>query len=60
MVFLMGTLSGTFLCASMNSLFGGNCCGLTFSEAIHFIPDIHYRDDSLWITRDIAFNFDTL
>jgi hypothetical protein len=30
--------------------------GLTFSEAIHFIPDIHYRDDSLWITRDIAFN----
>ncbi len=30
--------------------------GLTFGEAIRFIPDIHYRDNSLWITREIAFN----
>ena len=30
--------------------------GLTFSEAIRFIPDIHLREHSLWITRDIAFN----
>ncbi|KTC94711.1 phage integrase N-terminal domain-containing protein [Legionella erythra] len=30
--------------------------GLTFSEAIHFIPDIHFREHRLWITREIAFN----
>lgn len=30
--------------------------GLTFGEAIRFIPDIHYREQGLWITRDIAFN----
>jgi len=30
--------------------------GLTFSEAIRFIPDIHYRQEALWITREIAFN----
>lgn len=30
--------------------------GLTFSEAIHFIPDIHQQEDILWITREIAFN----
>jgi len=30
--------------------------GLTFSEAIHFMPDIHKREHTLWITREIAFN----
>ncbi len=30
--------------------------GLSFSEAIHCIPDIHFREDSLAITREIAFN----
>lgn len=30
--------------------------GLTFSEAIHFVPDIHIREYKLWITREIAFN----
>ncbi len=30
--------------------------GLTFGEAIRFIPDIHFREHSLWITREIAFN----
>ena len=30
--------------------------GLTFSEAIHFIPDVHNREHTLWITREIAFN----
>lgn len=30
--------------------------GLTFSEAMRFIPDIHFRQESLWITREIAFN----
>lgn len=30
--------------------------GLTFGEAIRFIPDIHFRENSLWITREIAFN----
>lgn len=30
--------------------------GLTFKEAMRFIPDIHFRQDSLWITREIAFN----
>lgn len=30
--------------------------GLTFSEAISFSPDIHFRDHALWITREIAFN----
>ncbi|KTD04402.1 putative integrase [Legionella geestiana] len=30
--------------------------GLTFSEAISFAPDIHFRDHALWITREIAFN----
>ena len=30
--------------------------GLTFSEAIHFVPDIHQQEDALWITREIAFN----
>lgn len=30
--------------------------GLTFGEAIRCIPDIHFREHSLWITREIAFN----
>lgn len=30
--------------------------GLTFGEAIRCIPDIHFREESLWITREIAFN----
>ena len=30
--------------------------GLTFSETIHFVPDIHKQEDALWITREIAFN----
>jgi len=30
--------------------------GLTFGEAIRFIPDIHSKEESLWITREIAFN----
>ena len=30
--------------------------GLTFSEAIHFVPDIHQQEDVLWITREIASN----
>lgn len=30
--------------------------GLTFSESIRIIPDIHLQDDSIWITREIAFN----
>ncbi len=30
--------------------------GLTFGEAIRFVPDIHFREHSLWITREIAFN----
>ncbi|MDI1353245.1 MAG: phage integrase N-terminal domain-containing protein [bacterium] len=30
--------------------------GLTFSEAIYLIPDIHIREHKLWITREIAFN----
>ncbi|HAT8718386.1 TPA: integrase, partial [Legionella pneumophila] len=31
--------------------------GLTFKEAILIKPHIQVREDSLWITRDIAFNF---
>lgn len=30
--------------------------GLTFSEITRLIPDLHIREHSLWITRDIAFN----
>ena len=30
--------------------------GLTFSEAILLIPDIHVKEHALWITREIAFN----
>lgn len=30
--------------------------GLSFSEAIHLLPDIHIKEESLWITREIAFN----
>jgi len=30
--------------------------GLNIGEAIRFIPDIHFRDNGLWITREIAFN----
>lgn len=30
--------------------------GLTFSEASRLIPDIHIRENMLWLTRDITFN----
>ena len=30
--------------------------GLTFSEATLLIPDIHVKEHTLWITREIAFN----
>ena len=30
--------------------------GLTFSEAILLVPDIHVKEHALWITREIAFN----
>ena len=30
--------------------------GLTFGETIRLIPDIHVKEDVLWITREIAFN----
>ncbi len=30
--------------------------GLTLSEAIRLVPDIHIKEHSLWITREIAFN----
>ena len=30
--------------------------GLTLSEALHLIPDIHIRQDALWLTREITFN----
>ena len=30
--------------------------GLTNSEAMRLLPDIHIRDNSLWITREIASN----
>lgn len=30
--------------------------GLTFGEAIRFVPDIHVQEEGLWITREIAFN----
>ncbi|MDI1352575.1 MAG: integrase [bacterium] len=30
--------------------------GLTFNEAINLNPDIHIKEDKLWITREIAFN----
>lgn len=30
--------------------------GLTFSEAYRIIPDIHIRENMLWLTRDITFN----
>ena len=30
--------------------------GLTFSEAIRLTPDIHLRESSIWLTREIAFN----
>lgn len=30
--------------------------GLTFSEAYRLIPDIHLRENMLWLTRDITFN----
>lgn len=30
--------------------------GLTFSEAIRLIPDIHVRDYSMWLTREVTFN----
>lgn len=29
---------------------------LTFSEATRIIPDLHIREHSLWVTREIAFN----
>ena len=30
--------------------------GLTFSEAIRFLPDVHIQQNTLWITREIASN----
>ena len=30
--------------------------GLTFAEAIYLRPDIHVKENRLWITREIAFN----
>lgn len=30
--------------------------GLTFREAYRLIPDIHIRNNTLWLTRDITFN----
>lgn len=30
--------------------------GLTFSEAIHLIPEIHIQENSLWLTREITSN----
>jgi hypothetical protein len=30
--------------------------GLTFSEALNLVPDIHIQEHALWITREIAFN----
>ena len=30
--------------------------GLTFSEAIRLTPDIHLREHSVWLTREITFN----
>lgn len=30
--------------------------GLTFGEAIRITPDIHLREHSIWLTREIAFN----
>ena len=30
--------------------------GLTFSEAILLVPDIHVKEHTIWITREIAFN----
>jgi hypothetical protein len=30
--------------------------GLTFNEAINLTPDIHVKENMLWITRDITFN----
>ena len=30
--------------------------GLTFGESIRLVPDIHVREDSIWVTREIAFN----
>jgi len=30
--------------------------GLTFSEATLLVPDIHVKENVLWITREIAFN----
>ena len=30
--------------------------GLTFSETYRLIPDIHIRENMLWLTRDITFN----
>lgn len=30
--------------------------GLTFSEGYRLIPDIHIRNNMLWLTRDITFN----
>lgn len=30
--------------------------GLTFSETSRLIPDIHIRENTLWLTRDITFN----
>lgn len=30
--------------------------GLTFGEAIRLTPDIHLREHSIWLTREIAFN----
>ena len=30
--------------------------GLTFSEATRIIPELHIREHSIWITRNIAFN----
>ena len=32
------------------------CFGLTLSESFRLIPDIHVRDNSLWLTREITFN----
>lgn len=30
--------------------------GLTFREATHLIPDVHIKENKLWLTREMAFN----
>lgn len=32
------------------------CFGLTLSEALRVIPDIHIKEHALWLTREITFN----